>query len=286
MEQPYMANDGAPEQNDFQEGQQDGQKQGVREVHVSDLIGQKEDNAGKKSGGAEGAPAQRNGSAQSASKTESPKENHIPEYRIREVREKAAAQVQGSPEYQLGAALLRERMARDGVTAEEAHRRIVSDRAAEKAKEAKADPEKFYRDFYAGNGAPQPQQAPKAEPAAAEGDITSEFMSIVNSGQLPAGFLPEHITPEFKDDMLRMGASRALRLWAAESGAQRTAQPTQQTAQQQRQQPTTAPQRISGAESTRKPVDFSKGAMSDKEFDAMLAKIQAANARGDRVSLT
>ena len=131
-----------------------------REVLASEILAPQQ-NAETKPQSAKGATQTsqpRNGGAQLQQEQKIETQQDIDRrlgYRIREERTKAEAALKASAPYTLGEMLLNEYMEQNGVSAEEAARRILNERADAKAKAAKADPETFYRDYYAKQGANQ-----------------------------------------------------------------------------------------------------------------------------------
>ena len=215
-------------------------------------------------------------------------------YRIREERTKAETAIKASAPYTLGEMLLNEYMEQNGVSAEEAARRILNERADRKAEEAAKDPKKFYRDMYAQQGAAQrpQQQQRQAAPQPEQGsDLESELQYAVSSGALPQGFMPEHIDQFFVNDAKAFGLQYAFDRWEQSNGTRPQYQPAaqrvpqQQPMQQQRQQPATKPMRVQGTDATVKPLDFSTESMDSKTFQETYAKLRQAAARGDKVVL-
>lgn len=292
MEQPYTGNVGESDlgvNDGFESGE------GAREVHVSDLIETKPTaNAETKPAGTEGSPqAQtRNGGAQTAPGQDIKTQvdfNRVLGSRLTQERDKVGREFRATPQYSLGDELIRERMVRDGVSAEEAHRRIRAERADRLAEEAVKDPRKFYRDAYSGGLTQPPPQQPipqqqQEQPLPQQSQsVGAEIMSYVNSGQIPAGFSPEQLTKEFVAYAQVYGVQEAFDNWSSKRAGQPPQPAQQQPAQQQR--PAQAPMRVTGGDATRKPVDFTREAMSDADFDKLLEKMESASARGDKVRL-
>ena len=270
----------APESEGIEPEQGENQ---VQEISASDLVAP-EENAETKQTGAESTQkpkTTRNSGAntQPAQKIETQQDiDRRLGYRINEERSK----VMRSPQYSLGAELLADYMARNGVTEEEAARRIRSERADQKAKDAKADPEKFYRDYYAKQETPdQPKTSQRQSENATTGqggDLASELQHAVASGNLPQGFQPEHIDQFFVNDAQAYGLQYAFDRWEQSHGGQQ-----QRSATQQQRQTNAKPMRVTGTEATRKPLSFTTEDMSSDEFNAFREKARKASDRGERV---
>lgn len=267
------------------------------EVLASDILAQ-QNPADTKPQGAKGAQQTsqpRNGVAQPNTEPEIKSQqdfNRALNARLTQERSKVESRFKSSPQYSIGDVLLNEYMEQNGVSAEEAARRILSERADAKAKAAKADPETFYRDYYAKQGAnqrPQQQQRQAAQQPEQGSDLESELQYAVASGALPQGFMPEHIDQFFVNDAKAFGLQYAFDRWEQSSGAKPQYQPTAQRAPQQqtqqRQQPATKPMRVQGTDATVKPLDFSTESMDSKTFQETYAKLRQAAARGDKVVL-
>jgi hypothetical protein len=268
-----------------------------KEVSASDFF-TPNTTAEQKPQGAKGAqqPQQtRNGGAQAVQEPEiktQPDFNRALNARLTQERTKLENRYKSSAQYSVGDFLLREYMEQNGVSEEEAARRILNERADRKAEEAAKDPKKFYRDMYAQQGAAQrPQAQPQAKQYQPQGnDLASELQSAVSTGNIPQGFLPEHIDQFFVNDAQAFGLQYAFDRWEQSNGAQpqyqpqqqRYQQPTQQ-AQPQRQQPATKPMRVQGTDATVKPLDFSTESMDSKTFKENYEKLRKAAQNGDRV---
>lgn len=73
---------------------------------------------------------------------------------------------ESSPEYMLGQQLIRERAARDGITAQEAYQRIQNDHVQQKAEQYAKDPKAFYADYLTQQNRPYtPTPQPASQPA-------------------------------------------------------------------------------------------------------------------------
>ena len=271
-----------------------------REVLASEILAP-QPNAETKPQSAKGATQTsqpRNGGAQPQQEQKIETQQDIDRrlgYRIREERTKAESAIKSSAPYTLGEMLLNEYMEQNGVSEEEAARRILNERADRKAEEAAKDPKKFYRDMYAQQGAnqrPQQQQRQTAQQPEQGSDLNSELQYAVANGMLPQGFMPEHIDQFFVNDAKAFGLQYAFDRWEQSNVAQPRYQqpaqqrvPQQQVMQQQRQQTATKPMRVQGTDATVKPLDFSTDAMDSDTFKETYAKLRQAAARGDKVVL-
>ena len=275
-----------PESGEFQQN----------EVLASDILAPKTPADTKPQGakGAQQTSQPRNGVAQPNQEPEIKSQadfNRALNARLTQERSKVESRFKSSAQYSVGDVLLREYMDQNGVSDEEAARRILNERAERKAKDAKADPEKFYRDYYAEKGAAQrPQQQQKTAQQPEQGsDLESELQNAVSSGALPQGFMPEHIDQFFVNDAKAFGLQYAFDRWEQSNGAkpqyQPAAQRVPQQQTQQRQQPATKPMRVQGTDATVKPLDFSTDSMDSETFKAKKAALKQAAARGDKVVL-
>lgn len=267
------------------------------EVLASEILAQQNpaDTKPQSAKGAQQTSQPRNGGAPTNTEPEIKSQqdfNRALNARLTQERSKVENRFKSSPQYSIGDVLLNEYMEQNGVSAEEAARRILNERADAKAKAAKADPETFYRDYYAKQGAnqrPQQQQRQAAPQQEQGSDLESELQYAVASGALPQGFMPEHIDQFFVNDAKAFGLQYAFERWEQSNGAkpqyQPAAQRVPQQQMQQRQQPATKPMRVQGTDATVKPLDFSTESMDSKTFQETYAKLRQAAARGDKVVL-
>ena len=193
--------------------------------------------------------------------------------RLRDERAKHEA----TPEFMLGQQLIRERAARDGVTAEEAYRRITNDHVQQRAEQYAKDPKSFYADMLTQQMTPQ---APPIRPTNNTPDPAASLtQQLIAAGAMDMGFQPQHITPQFAADAQKYGVQTALVLW------QRGQTPTQDAVVAQIEQRRRAPQpmRPTGNGGAMPTYDYS--AMSSEEFKKLDAKLKQAAMNGQRVRL-
>ena len=153
------------------------------EVLASEILAQQNpaDTKPQSAKGAQQTSQPRNGGAPTNTEPEIKSQqdfNRALNARLTQERSKVENRFKTSPQYSIGDVLLNEYMEQNGVSAEEAARRILNERADAKAKAAKADPETFYRDYYAKQGAnqrPQQQQRQAAPQQEQGSDLESEL---------------------------------------------------------------------------------------------------------------
>lgn len=190
---------------------------------------------------------------------------------------------EATPEFMLGQQLIRERAARDGVSADEAYRRITDDHIKQRAEQYDKNPKEFYADMLrqqmTPNTPPTPQP-PRETPASAM-TLTQQ---LLEAGAPSMGFLPQHITPQFAADAQELGVRAALALWKRGMQAQpQSASPEaiiDQIEQRRRApQPMRPTTQASGAPS------YDYASMSTEEFRKLEQQIKKATSEGRRVRL-
>lgn len=229
--------------------------------------------------------ASRDGSAQPSAKAMSQEAfNAALSGRLTEERFRVQRRFEQSPEYQIGAQLLRTRMAQEGVTAEEAARKILDEHISARAESYKNDPKAFYEDMLRGNmGQPVPAQPTTEKPnAPAANSIAEQLVRAREAGIMPEHFTSKDITSEFVQDVSELGAERALRVWSREHAAAPSSR-SDILGELSRRQAQPQPMRSTGDNVGRKPIDFT--AMSDEEFERWEAEINRRAARGERIML-
>lgn len=184
---------------------------------------------------------------------------------------------ESSPEYMLGQQLIRERAAREGITADEAYRRIQNDHVQQKAEQYAKDPKAFYADYLTQQNTPTtPTQQTYQQPPADAATLTQQ---LVAAGAMDMGFQPQHITPQFAADAQKYGVQTALLLW------QRGRAPSQDAIVAQLEQRKRTPQPMrpmsNGASSPTR--DYTN--MSSDEFKKLEARLKQATLDGRRVKL-
>lgn len=206
--------------------------------------------------------------------------------RLQEERGRLSRRYEDSPAYRVGQQLLADRMEREGLTEEEAMRKIIDERADALADRYAKDPKAYYRDQVAGKLNPKPK--PKSPSDEGDDDSTTEIRDTRNTGEvgkylaqeakagrLPEGFGRESITPEFIEDVEDMGIRAALRLWErtnsgapAKAAPQKGGQPTREEiiAELERRQKQANPIRVNGGNVEPRQRDFSPEHMSKEEF--------------------
>lgn len=187
-------------------------------------------------------------------------------------------QYESSGEYALGAMILDERAQRDGISREEAYKRIQQERLDERADTYAKNPKEFYKDYLQGN-APQRQpsfQAPQPteDPQAQARRVGEELANMYKAGALPDGFdIRSSLDQDTYNNIVDYGAPAAMRIWAAEHGPEREIA---------RRQSGPAPMRpTSGASQQSTPTDFSK--MTSEEFWKKRDEIKKAMLDGKKV---
>lgn len=199
--------------------------------------------------------------------------------RIAQVRK----QYESSGEYALGAMLLDERAKRDGVTREEAYKRIQQERLDATADAYAKDPKQFYRDLLQGNvstqqrqPAFQPQASSYEDPQAQAKRVGEELANMYRAGGLPEGFdIRSSLDQDTYNNIVEFGAPAAMRIWAAEHG------PAQELA---RRQSGPAPMRPTSSNKQSGPVDYSN--MTSEDYQKKKAEIRQALLNGKRVRLS
>lgn len=194
--------------------------------------------------------------------------------RLQEKEASVARRFESSPEYRLGQQLLRDRMSREGITAEEAAVRIERDMIAQQAAEYQKNPQRFYEDYLRNQTQPASRQSVQQDPAA---NIAQELIAAKESGLLPDSFDPQrHLTPEFMADVQEYGVRAAARIFSA-SAASADAYANEVAARQRVPQPI----RTSGSSMRQAKPDFAS--MTDAQFRAYSEKIDKALATGKKV---
>ena len=185
-----------------------------------------------------------------------------------------------SPEWQLGSLYLDERAQRDGVSREEAYRRIQQERIDAKADAYAKDPKQFYRDLLQGT-ASNPQRQPAFQPPAQEDPeaqakrVGEEIANMYKAGTLPAGFDFKKLDQDTYNNIVEYGGPAAMRIWAAEHG------PAQELS---RRQSGPAPMRPTSSNQRNAPPDYQ--AMSSEDYYKKKAEIRKAMLDGKRVRLS
>lgn len=183
---------------------------------------------------------------------------------------------EASPEYMLGQQLIRERAARDGITAQEAYQRIQNDHVQQKAEQYAKDPKAFYADYLTQQNRPY---TPTPQPASQPADAASLTQQLIAAGAMDMGFQPQHITPQFAADAQQYGVQTALLLW------QRGNAPTQDAVVAQLEQRKRAPQPMRPMSNGAATPTRDYASMSSEEFRKLEAKLKQATLDGRRVKL-
>lgn len=207
--------------------------------------------------------------------------NHILGVRIDAERARMTRRYESSPEYQLGQMLIRDRASREGISAEEAFRKIQSESITQRAEQYAKDPKAFYADYLTQQTRPNatPTPPPNTPPAVDGATLTSE---LLKAGAQEMGFLPQHITAQFVADAQQFGVQAALSFWQRSQSA---SAPTADAVVSQLEQRKRAPQPIRpvGKPSTATTMDYSE--MSSEDFKKLDAKLRQATLDGRRVKL-
>lgn len=186
--------------------------------------------------------------------------------------ERERKKYEASNEYQMGKALIEERMARDSVDADEAIKRIKADSIKAKAQNYSRNPEQFFADYLSKQQ--QTELQPQREVTPAD-RMAQELIAARDAGLIPQDFSPKtDITPEFVQNMQKYGTEAALKMWELT----RTAA---QSAEVNKRKNSVQPMNVSGTSVSAPSVDFSS--MSSKEFAAFEKKVKEATMRGKRV---
>ena len=193
--------------------------------------------------------------------------------RLQEKEASVSRRYESTPEYRLGQQLLRERMSREGISAQEAAARIERDMIAQQAAEYQKNPQRFYEDYLRTQNQPQARQTAPQDPAAS---IAQELIAAKEAGLLPDSFSPQHLTPEFIADVQEYGIKAAARIFAA-SAASADAYAGEVAARQRVPQPI----RTSGSSMRQAKPNFAT--MTDAQFDAYNKRIEAELAKGKKV---
>jgi len=188
-----------------------------------------------------------------------------------------------SDAYQLGQMLLEERAQRDGVTREEAYRRIQQERLDAKADNYARNPKEFYKDYLQGNTQqrqPSFSQAPvplsEEEPKAQARRVGEELANLYRAGAIPDGFdIQSSLDQDTYNNIVEYGAPAAMRIWAAEHGP---------AAELSRRQSGPAPMRPTSSNKQSAPPDYSH--ISSADYYKKKAEIRQAMLDGKRVRLS
>lgn len=244
-------------------------------VNLSDLFADEPGGAAEPEQTETVAPESHDGGAEPTEPIRTQKDfNAALRVRLQEKEASVSRRFESSPEYRLGQQLLRERMSRDGITAEEAAARIERDMIAQQAAEYQQNPQRFYEDYLRNQTNPTARQSARQDPAAS---IAQELIAAKESGLLPDSFDPQrHLTPEFMADVQEYGVKAAARIFSA-SAASADAYASEVAARQRVPQPI----RTSGASMRQAKPDFST--MTDAQFKAYSEKIDKALATGKKV---
>jgi hypothetical protein len=185
--------------------------------------------------------------------------------------EREREKFQKTPEFLAGQMLLRERMAKDGISAEEALDRIRRERNTEKAQEYAKNPTAFYEDYLNNR-----QTAYEPRPQMTEAESLAQQMTAAHdAGLVPPSFDPRRdMTAAFVGNLQRYGAEAALEIWKAQQNAA-----TQ--AEVQRQKAAPRPMRVGGGSAPAPKLDFEN--MSSEEFAKIDKQIEQSLRMGRRV---
>ena len=185
--------------------------------------------------------------------------------------EREREKFQRTPEYLAGQMLLQERMAKDGISAEEALDRIRRERNTERAQEYAKNPAAFYEDYLNNR-----QTAPTTAPQASEAETLAQQMTAAGeAGLIPPSFDPKRdMNAAFVGNLQRYGAEAALEIWKAQ-------QSTAVQTEVQRQKAAPRPMRVGGGGVTAPKLDFEN--MSSEEFAKIDKQIEQSLRMGRKV---
>lgn len=184
---------------------------------------------------------------------------------------------EATPEYLLGQQLIRERAARENISAAEAYNRIRNDHVQSKAEQYAQNPKDFYADYLTQQL--QPQTPPTPQITNVPNSASSLTQQLIAAGAMDMGFQPQHITPQFAADAQQYGVPTALLLW------QRGQAPTQDAVVATLEQRKRAPQPMRPMSNGGTVPTRDYASMSSEEFRKLEAKLQQATLDGRRVRL-
>ena len=192
--------------------------------------------------------------------------NSIISQRLKSAREA----FQRTPEYIAGQMALQQRMQKDGITAEEALKRMQDDRINETADMYANDPKAFYRDFIRSQNAPIPvQQQPTDNP------LARELIAAHKGNALPQNFDPNRDVDEtFVAFHQAFGLQKAVENW-------QTRRSVANAAEVQRQKAAPQPMRVGGNATSTPKLDFLT--MSSEDFRRIEKEIERAATQGRNV---
>lgn len=173
-----------------------------------------------------------------------------------------------SPEYIAGELVLKQRMQRDNIGAEEALKRIRDDQVDERAELYAKDPKAFYRDYINGQNAPQPV-------AETDNALARELITAHQMHALPQNFDPNRDVDEtFVAYHHAFGLSKAVENWKSRNSAATAAEV-------QRQKTAPQPMKIGGNPVNTPSLDF--GSMSYEDFARIDKQIEQSLRMGRKV---
>jgi len=196
--------------------------------------------------------------------------NYALNRRLEDERKKYARRYESSDEYQIGKMLLQDRAAKDGITVQEARRRIESERIEAQAKQYAENPQSFYQDYIR---AKQPEQTPIQDPAM---NLSQQIIEARESGVLPEEFSPEHVNSDFVENVQRYGIEAASKIWQAQQSPKVAVDSIADEIEKRRNMP--KPMNPASGNVTPPRINFSD--MSSEEFWKLDAKIKEAQLRG------
>lgn len=208
--------------------------------------------------------------------------------RLNDERARSRKKYESSDEYQLGKMLLKERAERDGVTVQEARKRIEDEHAETLANKYESDRKSFYRDY-----ARDKLRASSPKPDADEGEepdteslaqsIARQVFDAQESGLLPEGFDPSGPDADetFLRNVQRFGPEAAGQIWSAQHAKVDEARAVADEIEKRRTMP--RPMRPVGAPVTPPTPDFSK--MSAEQFRKLEKSIDTALLNGKKPRL-
>lgn len=190
--------------------------------------------------------------------------------RLEDERKKYAKRYESSDEYQIGKMLLQDRAAKDGISVQEARRRIESERIEAQAKQYAENPQSFYQDYIR---AKQPEQTPIQDPAM---NLSQQIIEARESGVLPEEFSPEHVNSDFVENVQRYGIEAASKIWQAQQPSKVEADRIADEIEKRRNMP--KPMNPVSGNVTPPRTNFSE--MSSEEFWKLEKQVQEARLRG------
>ena len=197
--------------------------------------------------------------------------------------QRAKAEFEQSPEYQLVRALISDRAREKGITEADALRDLQNDRIRQMSENYAKNPAQFYEDLLTGKTNFQSAQPNNPNGLMSAEELARQMADSIRAGEVPEGFDVQKLDTGFLDDVNRYkSVSAALRIWKAEHTADVKAQ--QIATELQRRQKAPKPMSPTSANpSSPSPPDYAH--MSSEEFRRLDQQIQKAALEGKKVRL-